>query len=147
MSPKKKISVFIAPVMTIKGNDQDVQQPGPSLETQTHIRRRFSQDDDIEPVKEDTTAHDLDFVDTLSTGAFADLVLVRRRDTNRVVVAKAFNHGCWRSAYLCSAELRVLQTVNSPWTVAFLGYIQVSSSWATSELGLKLNRFPRHEDS
>ncbi|KAK7104868.1 hypothetical protein V1264_019517 [Littorina saxatilis] len=52
------------------------------------------------------------------------LMRVRRRDTGQMMVAKAFSHRSWRSEYLCSAELRVLQSVNSPWLIGYYGVIQ-----------------------
>lgn len=127
MSTRRKVSIFTPPVITAPAT---LESAGPhesaSVELPAFVKRRFSQDEAVVPIKENTTAQDLNVVDVLSSGGFADLVLVRWRDTDRVMVAKAFNHASWRSEYLCSAELRVLQNVNSPWIVAFFGYIQVS---------------------
>jgi hypothetical protein len=89
-------------------------------------KRRFSTEGVVVPIPSNTSAADLDFVDTLVKGSFAELVLVKRRDINQVVVAKAFHHGTWRSEYLCLAELRVFQNVNSPWLIAFYGFIEVN---------------------
>ena len=128
MSTRKRVSTFTPPVIALSETNGKAAGEHPSASfVLPPVKRRFSQEEDVVPVKDNTTAEDLDVVSVLSSGNFADVILVRRRDTDRVMVAKAFGHGSWRSEYLCSAEVRILQNVNSPWIVAFLGCIQVSS--------------------
>lgn len=128
MSTRRRVSTFTPPVIALTETNGKSAAEHPSASfVLPPVKRRFSQDENIVPVKVNSTAEDFDVVNVLSSGNFADVILVRRRDADRVMVAKAYGHGSWRSEYLCSAELRILQNVNSPWIVTFLGYIQVSS--------------------
>ncbi|KAL8619645.1 hypothetical protein ACOMHN_019700 [Nucella lapillus] len=98
--------------------------PGTSQAEETVLRRKFSHEETPIPIPLDTTAEDLIFIEAISCSTLADVVRVQRKDTKDILIAKAFNHSSWRSEYLCGAELRVLQDVNSPWIVNFYGYIQ-----------------------
>ncbi|XP_070179626.1 serine/threonine-protein kinase tricornered-like isoform X2 [Littorina saxatilis] len=122
-SKSRKVSQFIAPQFGVQ-EDGSSEAHIATKSSSSVARRRFSHDKFIKPVPPNTTAADLDFVDTLIEGSFAELIRVRRRDTGQMMVAKAFSHRSWRSEYLCSAELRVLQSVNSPWLIGYYGVIQ-----------------------
>lgn len=70
------------------------------------------------------TAEDLEYIGTLATSNFSEVVLTRDMETGTVIVAKAYNRSFWRSEYLFKTELRVLEIVQGRFITEFLGYLE-----------------------
>ena len=108
-----------------RAQDNHLSPQAASCSKESTPKHRFSLDVSPVPLPPTISAGDLDYLSTIAQSDFSEVALVRRRDTNKTIVVKAFSRSSWRSQYLCSAELRVFQGVNSPWIVGFYGLIQV----------------------